>query len=245
MKKNNILLISAISLIVLLICSALFLLSIRERIPPNIFCFLDIGTYRIPPNYVEVNSSNTYGQSFISNFDNLFMFSIFIPRQNFNSDGELYFHLKSNRNAEDDLVTLKWKFKDIRFRKNDFYIIPPDRETTDKGFHFHFQFPPISNAKNKEFYLYFASPDSKAGEGIKLGLWDDIDYYEGLRRGEAFRNSEPLKGFLAFRTYNTWSQDKGSLINKIKTNLFQDKPFFIFYCTLLSIVLSAIIIVSL
>lgn len=244
MKKNKIVLISSIIPIFLIILTIFFWM-IRAKIPNNIFCFLDIGTYHIPPSFIEVNSTCTYGQSFVSNFNNLFMLSIFIPRQNLNSDRELYFHLKRNRNDEDDLVTLKWKFKDIRFRKNNFYIIPPDRETTDKGFHFHFQFPPISNAKNKEFYFYFASADAKAGEGIKLGLWDDIDYYEGLRKGEAFRNSQPLKGFLAFRTYNTWSQDKGSLINEIKTNLFQDKPFFIFYGTLLSLTLSAIITVFL
>lgn len=230
---------------IFLIILTFFFWMIREKIPNNIFCFLDIGTYHIPPSFIEVNSTCTYGQSFVSNFDNLFLLSIFIPRQNLNSDRELFFHLKENKDDRKDLLTLKWKFKDIRFRKNDFYAIPPDREITDKGFHFHFQFPPISNAKNKEFYFYFASPDSKPGEGIKLGLWDSIDYYEGLRKGEAFRNSQPLKGFLAFRTYNTWSQDKGRLINKIKTNLLRDKPFLIFYCTLLSLILSAIIIVSL
>ncbi len=221
--------------IVLTICLAAFVLSIRAKIPSNIFCFLDIGTYRIPPGSSEVNSSNIYGQSFVPNFDGLFMMSIFIPAQNLNSDKELYFHLKENKDDEKDLVTLKWKFKDLHFKENNFYLVPPDREVTEKGFHFHFLFQPIMDSENKEFYCYFEAPKAKAGEGIKLGIWDDITYYEALTKGTMFINHRPHKGYLAFRTYNTLRGSPKTVFNDMCTRFFSDRPFAIFYSCLIAV----------
>lgn len=220
----------------LIIISTAFLGLIKDKVPDNIFCLLDIGTYRIPPKSVEVNSSNIYGQSFISNFDNLFMMSIFIPRQDLNREGTLYFHLRRGMDDK-DLVTLEWKFSQIRFAQNNFYVIPPDRESTDKGFHFHFQFPPIGNSKKEGFYFYFDSPGANVAEGIKIGVWDDIEHYEALTEGQMFINNKPEKGFLAFRTYDTWKGGGVDLIKKIADRLDKDRQFFIFYCASLFVIL--------
>lgn len=225
----------------LIISISVFGWIIKDRIPNNIFCFLDIGTYQIPPKYVEINSSNIYGQSFVSNFDNLFMMSIFIPAQNLDKDKELHFHLKKNKGDVKDLVMMKWKFNQIHFKENNFYIIPPDRESGKEGFHFHFQFPPIKDAKNKYFYFYFESPEAKPGEGIKLGVWDNRQYYEALTKGEMLVNHRPVKGFLAFRTYNTWKGNPPLLMDEIKIRLLKDAPFLIFYCASLFIILMGII----
>jgi len=244
MKKNKAILITVLALLAIITGFTVFFWRIRARIPDNIFSFLDIGTYRVPPSFVEINSANAYYQSFVSNFDNLFIVSIFIPSQNLNSDKELIFSLKSSMDKSQDLVTLKWKFKDIHFKKNNFYIIPPDREETKEGFHFHFEFPPIKNSKNKEFYLYFESPDSKAGEGMRLGFWDNIDSYEGLAKGSLFRDNKPIRGFLAFRTYNTWQGNMKDAIKGIKGRLLLDKSFLIFYMVILLLVIVALLWVS-
>lgn len=228
----------------LIIGISVFAWIIKDKIPDNIFSFLDIGTYQIPPKYVEVNSSSIYGQSFVSNFDDLFMMSIFIPKQNAKEDAELYFHLKRNRDDNKDLVMLKWKFSQIHFLKNNFYVIPPDRETSEKGFHFHFQFPPIVDSKGKEFYFYFESPGARQGEGIKLGLWDNRDYYEALTSGRLYINHKPTKGFLAFRTYNTWNGTFSFLMDKIKMRLLNDRAFLVFYCISLLIIFSAVTTIS-
>lgn len=242
MKKVK--LISLFISIFLIIGLAVSIILIKDKIPNNKFCFLDIGTYAVPPIFIEVNSSNICGQSFVSNFDNLFMMSIFIPRQNLDSNKELLFHLKNKKDDNKDLVTLKWKYNQIHFKENNFYLVPPDRESTDRGFHFHFQFSPIKDSKNKQFYFYFESPDAKPAEGIKLGLWDNRNYYEALTKGNLFINHQPVKGFLAFRTYNTWDRNPSILRGEIKTRLFKDKPFIIFYSTLLFIILSDIVLIS-
>jgi len=240
MKKTKIIvLIGHIFLASILI---VLVISIMKKVPNNIFCFLDIGTYGVPPESIEVNMSNTCGQSFVSNFDNLFMMSIFIPSQNLAKDGHLCFHLKKNKDDQNDLVTLKWRINEIRFLSNNFYIAPPDREITDKGFHFHFQFPPIRNSKNKEFYFYFDSPGTRQGEGIKLGLWDNRQYYEALTKGTLYKNNKPINGFLAFRTYNTWIGNPSILMDEIKIRLLKDRPFLIFYCASLFIILTGTII---
>ncbi|KPK41821.1 MAG: hypothetical protein AMJ78_04420 [Omnitrophica WOR_2 bacterium SM23_29] len=242
MKKIKVILL--FFFVVSLISLVIFMISISDKIPSNIFCFLDIGTYRIPPNAVEVNNSNVYGQSFVSNFSNLFMMSIFIPTQDLNSDKELSFHLKNNKDDVKDLVALKWKFNQIYFKENNFYLVPPDRELTEQGFHFHFQFPPIKDSKNKEFYFYFEASNAKVGEGIKLGVWDDIDYYEALAKGQMFINHKPVDGFLAFRTYNTWEGEAKDILNEMYSRFRKDTPFGIFYLGLLFINFVGLLLIS-
>lgn len=219
----------------LALCMVFFALFIKDKVPPNIFCFLDIGKYKIPPSTVEINSSNICGQSFVANFDNLFMMSIFVPTQNLERDQLLYFHLKNSKDDDKDLVTLKWQFNQIRFAKNNFYTVPPEHEFTEKGFHFHFQFPPIRDSKDREFYFYFESPDAKSGEGIRLGVHDDTQYLESLTKGQMFINDNPIKGFLAFRTYCTWQPHLNQLTKEIGDRLLKDKTFLSFYILLMAI----------
>lgn len=229
------------SSIFLIISLAVLISSIKNGMLDKMFYFGDVGTYNIPFKTVEVNSSNIHGQSFTSNFNNLFMISIFIPKQNLNKDTELYFHLKNNRSDNKDLLTLKWNYNQIHSIENDFYLVHPARKSDDEGFHFHFHFPPIKDSKNKEFYFYFESIATRPGEGIKLGVWDNIDYYEALTKGQMFINDKPVKGFLAFRTYNIWVRNFSLLADEIKDRLLKDKAFLIFYCVSLFIIFSATI----
>ncbi len=140
--------IAIVALLAFVIMLAAFVVTIKDKVPNNIFSYLDIGTYKVPSSVVEVNSSNKFGQSFVSNFDNLFMMSVFIPKQDLDREGELIFHLKHNKKDGDDIVTLRWNLNQIKFRKNNFYVIPPDRESTSQGFHFHFQFPPMRHQEH-------------------------------------------------------------------------------------------------
>lgn len=215
--------------VALLIFTAL----IKKRTPDNIFSFVDIGTYRIPPSSIEVNRYNSCGQSFVSNFSGFFMMSVFIPRQDLDKDGELVFHLRANDVNAPDLVRLSWKFRQIRFQDKSFYIIPPDRESTGEGFHFHFSFAPIWDSAGKEFYFYFESLNTGAGNGIKLGVWDKLSHYEALAKGEFFLNSKPAKGFLAFRTYNTWQGKPSDVFKAVFLRLRQDLSFLYFYAALI------------
>ncbi len=242
MGKGKFILIGGAALIIS--CTILALL-IKDKIPENIFSFVDIGTYAIPPESVEVNSANIYGQSFISNFNDLFMMSVFIPAQNLDSDKELYFHLKNNKNDKKDLIALKWKFSEIHFAENNFHVIPPDRELTDRGFHFHFQFPAIKDSRHKEFYFYFESPNTKPGKGIKLGAWLDRKYYEALTKGTMFINHRPHKGYLAFRTYNTSGGSLKDIFNEICLRFFSDRPFMIFYSCLIFVTFFGLLAIGL
>lgn len=219
----------------LLIAFLIFIILIKDRLPEVMFYFDDIGTYSIPDKSVEVNSKNKYSHTFVSNFNNLFMISVFVPKQNLDKDGMLYFYLKDEKNKTKDLVSLRWDFRQIRHKRNSFYLTHPTADSKTQGFNFYIRFPAIKNSKNKKFYFSFETPQSKPGEGIKLGFWDDLHYYEALTEGEMFKNDIPIEGFLAFRTYNTYLGDRGEILEVIFSRLSVDKGFLSFY---LAIVIS-------
>lgn len=224
-------------IILIVICLAAFFVAIKDKVPAHMFSFIDIGTYKMPDSYIEVNASTAVGQSFRSHFDNLFMMSVFIPKQDLNRKGELYFHLKGSKDEKEDIAVIKWDCKDIVFKNRDFYTIPPDREISEKGFHFYFKFPVIKESKDRMFYFYFSSPSEKEGKGIRLGVWPKAKYYEALTEGQFFINNKPANGFLAFRAFNTWPGSVNLLFRDIKERFSTDRPFFIFYSLLLSVVL--------
>jgi hypothetical protein len=228
----------------ILIASIFITALIKDRLPENIFYFEDIGTYSAPPNSVEVNSSNSFGQSFVPNFDNLFMMSIFISEQNLTEDDELLFHLKNNKDDDRDLVTLKWKSSQIRPIENSFYLVHPPQRPDDKGFHFHFHFPSISSSKGREFYFYFESPNAEAGKGIKLGVWDNRRYYNALTKGKMHKNHQPISGFLAFRTYNTYKGSLRDVLEVIRERFKRDISFAKAYTCLILAIFAGIIILE-
>lgn len=195
-------------------------------LPFHPFCFLDIGSHRVPNDAIEIHRENHYGQTFTPNFDGLFMISIFIPKQQIlDPNEELHFYLND--------IHLKWKFSEIVPPKHFFYPLPPDSEVTEKGFHFSFQFPVIKETKEKELFFYFESTAPK-GKGIKMGLWKDRPYYEALTQ------ATHEDGFLAFRTFHTlegsFKENFLLAIHRIKVKLKKDLTFTIVYSILLIIV---------
>ncbi|MBI2027235.1 MAG: hypothetical protein HYS98_05480 [Deltaproteobacteria bacterium] len=230
------------------ICIVFFYFQPKWKVPDNIYSFIDIGTFHVPPQKIEVHQSSNFGQSFVPNFENLFMMSVFIPSQNLNKDQTLIFHLRCKPSedqvaSDQDLVTKVWKFREISIKKNNFYTVPTDKENMPQGFHFHFEFPVISDVKNQELYFYFESPDSKPGEGIQIGYWYPRQYYESLTFGAAYSNHQPIEGYLAFRTYHTWKGNFKTLVISVKNRLLTDRVFLIFYgilCVVIFLLLAAV-----
>jgi len=211
-----------------------FFITICPYIPKNIYCFLDIGTYRAPSYFIEVNSLQTYGQTFVSNFNNLFKISIFVPPKNLNSD--VFFYLKETPKDKDSLFNLKLSPKDFHPPHYDFYAVPADAEVHPSGFHVHIPFPLIENSKGKIFYFYLECPSCPVGKGLKIGIWKK-PYYEALTKGTAFLNHQEIKGFLAFRTFNTWTSPYSILWKEIQDRLLQDTTFLFMYSSILIVIL--------
>ncbi|MDP1853061.1 MAG: hypothetical protein Q8L26_02485 [Candidatus Omnitrophota bacterium] len=234
MTKLKILLLSALFLLIIL---AIFLIFpfLRGKLSQEPLYFSDIGSYNIPPDAIEVNVNNSYGQSFMPNFDNLFMVSIFIKKQELDNSKELFFHLKKNKSDKDDLVRIGWRYDQIRYNENSFYLAHPQPDPKKEGFHFYFQFPPISDSKGKEFYFYFDSPQAEAGGGIKIGAWDKRQDYPALVGGSRYLNHAPEKGFIAFMTYHTWRGGPKDLFRQIAARISKDAVFMNFYACLLLI----------
>jgi hypothetical protein len=228
-----------IIVIVLVAGAGIFAMSIYKKIPDNIFCFLDIGTHHPPGDFIEINGSTAVGQTFVPSFSDLFKVSVFVLKNEADPDSELIFHLR-RKDSEADLVTKKFRISEIEPRRNDFYQIPPDPEHKG-GFHYHIQFPVIRDSKDKEFYFYLEAPGVRSGKGIKLGIWK-VKYYEALRSGSMYINQKPSDYFIAFRTFNTWIGTPGSLLNDIKERLSKDKPFAIFYASIVTLTIIGILL---
>jgi hypothetical protein len=236
---------ASISLVVLFLSVLLIyvLLTLKKKAPDNLFCFRDVGTHHMPSYFNEINKNSSVGQSFVSNFDELFKISIFISKKNIEKDKELYFYLKSKKDSKDYIAFKKWKFSELLPKRSNFYQIPPDI-ISKKGFHFHVQIEPIRDSKGKEFYFYFESPETPQGKGIQLGVWNR-KYYEALIKGKMFVNHKPVGGYLAFRTYNTWKGSFSEVIEVIVTRLEKDRFFFLVYILGIALIFSGIIVIKL
>lgn len=219
---------------------------LHKKTPDTLFCFLDIGTHHNPPEMIEVHASQTIGQSFVSHFDHLYRMSVFIPNQNLNRNQTLYFHLKNKQSPDTrDLVTLTWKFHEIHPPKNDFYAVPIDAEIVKEGFHFSFQFPPIHDSKNKEYYVTFEAPNTPPKEGIQIGVWTKwhhSKYYEALTQGTLYKNHLSIEGALAFRTFHTFQGSLSQVVSDIKMLLLKDRAFLIIYVAVLALTILALFI---
>lgn len=199
-----------------------------HRAGKGILYFADIGTYNVPDAGIEVNRDSSVGQSFVSNFDNLMMISVYVPPQKQPVSGRLYFHLGQKGDTPDP-VTASWTYDQIRPQEKSFYVVHPARASASDGFHFHISFPVIKEARNKEFYFYFTSPDALKGEGIKLGFWDIKGDYNALKNGRAYINAIPVDGYMAFRTFNTFIYGRREIFSGIKARLAEDINFIRFW----------------
>lgn len=217
----------------------LFGRAIFAGLPGNIFCFQDVGTHRVPSEFIEVNDKQSVGQSFMSNFAGLFKVAVFVSKNEADPDSAVCFHLRK-KGGNEDIFFQEWKLSEINPPKNDFYIIPEDPFTAN-GFHYHIQFPVINESKDQEFYFYLESPGVKSGRGIKVGIWK-TKYYEALRSGSMYINQRPSDYFVAFRTFNTWLGTSESLINDVKERLLKDKPFVVFYASIVTLTIIGILL---
>lgn len=210
---------------------------IYPKVPNNLFCFRDIGTHHVPPYMIGLKKG-AIGQTFVSNFDNLFRIAIFLSNRNVNRKAILRFRLRETA-GEQDIVTKEWNISNIKPVHNSFYKIPPDINV-DKGFHYHIQFTPIKDSRDKSFYFYFETQGLIEGESINFGIWKR-KYYEAMSEGSLFVNGKPKDDFLAFRSYNTWTGNMNDVFREVRRRLLLDKVFFFFYVFLLFFTLSGLI----
>ena len=129
---------------------------------------------------VEINSSTTISQSFISQRNNLSSIRVMFSNPDKLKSGKIIFSLKE---AQDKATVLR-------------QITFPLEKISDNTRYF-FVFPPIENSMGKKYLFSFSSPAQPDGEGVSL-WYESSDCYT---QGRMFVNREPVAGDLYYTAF--------------------------------------------
>jgi len=99
-------------------------------------------------------------------------------------------------------------------------------------------FPPIADTAGETLYFSIASPGSVPGDAITI-YYQEGDVYPG---GEMFVDGEPTEGDLAFIVYTEESFTLVDVWDDFYSRASQDRLFFIFYCSLMAILLISLFV---
>ena len=99
-------------------------------------------------------------------------------------------------------------------------------------------FPPLAGRTGETLYFSIESPGSAQGDAITI-YREEGDVYPG---GQMYLDGKPTNGDIAFIAYTQESFSFGDIWEDFCSRANQDRPFFIFYCSLLLLVLIALIV---
>ncbi|TNF54352.1 hypothetical protein EP227_04395 [bacterium] len=129
---------------------------------------------------VEINSSTTISQSFISQRNNLSSIRVMFSNPDKLKSGEIIFSLKEAQDKSSVLHQLTFPLEKIS--DNTRYL---------------FVFPPIKNSRDKKYLFTFSAPAQPDGEGVSL-WYESRDCYTP---GRMFVNGEPVAGDLYYTAF--------------------------------------------
>jgi|GEM_PF-1410504 len=98
-------------------------------------------------------------------------------------------------------------------------------------------FPPLAGTAGQTLYFSIESPGSMPGDAITV-YRHEKDVYAG---GQMFMDGQPTGGDIAFIAYTQETFTPADIWNDFYSRASQDKPFFRFYCSLLVLLLLALI----
>ena len=101
------------------------------------------------------------------------------------------------------------------------------------------RFAPLANIPGEALYFTIESPGSVPGDAISV-YREEGDVYPG---GQMYVDGEPTGGDLAFIAYTQESFTLGDVWDDFYSRASQDRPFFIFYCSILAVLLVALVLV--
>jgi hypothetical protein len=99
-------------------------------------------------------------------------------------------------------------------------------------------FPPLPDTAGKRLYFSIESPGSTAGDAITVYREEGDVYPEG----QMYVDGEATEGDLAFIAYTEESFTLGDVWDDFYSRASQDRPFFIFYCSILALLLILLVI---
>jgi len=169
----------------------------------------------------ELVGGKTFGQSFVSDLDNLYRIDLSTATFSRVNSAPVIFYLKDSPQANTAIRSITLPGPEIQ----------NDRPTS-------FVFEPITSSAGKSFYFVIESPEATPGNAITVYASE----YDQYPRGEAYRNTQIVNGDLAFTAYSREPFTFSSILRGTTSRAAQDVPFFIFYGALILAVIVGLIL---
>lgn len=170
----------------------------------------------------ELLDGHAYGQTILPHEDGLCRIDLYTATYARTNSKPVIFRVRTTQDAAGDLVRIELPAKNI---SNSGPTI--------------INFPPLIKIADQRLYMSVESPGSVPGDAVTV-YRSDKDVYPD---GQMYVDGKPTEGDLAFITYSCASFTAADIWNDFSSRAGQDIPFFIGYGLLLSVVLTALVIV--
>ena len=168
----------------------------------------------------ELLGGHVFGQTFTLQYDGLYRLDLYTATYARENTQPVIFSIRAVPEAAEELVRLELPAAQIS-NSGPTVII----------------FPPLADTAGQTLYFSIESPGSVPGDAITV-YWDEEDVYPD---GQMFIDGQPTGGDIAFIAYTQETFTLADIWNDFYSRASQDKPFFTFYCSLLALLVLALI----
>jgi hypothetical protein len=178
----------------------------------------------------ELLDGHVFGQTFAMHYDGLYRIDLYTATYARENTHPVVFRVRSSSPAllsaseegdKDDLVRLEL----------------PAAQISNSGPTV-ITFPPLADTAGHTLYFSIESPGSVSGDAVTV-YWDEEDAYAG---GQMYVDGQPTGGDVAFIAYSQEIFTLADIWNDFHSRASQDKPFFTFYCSLLTLLLVTLVV---
>jgi hypothetical protein len=164
----------------------------------------------------------SFGQTFTLQYDGLYRIDLYTATYARENTHPVIFRVSTGPDAAEDLVRLELPAAQIS-NSGPTVII----------------FPPLTHTVGHTLYFSIESPGSVPGDAITVYRHEE-DVYSG---GQMYIDDQTAEGGdIAFIAYTQETFSPADVWNDFTSRASQDKPFFTFYCSLLTMLLVALVL---
>jgi hypothetical protein len=171
----------------------------------------------------ELLDGHTFGQTFALQHDGLYRIDLYTATYARENSHPVIFRVKTAPGASDDLVTVEL----------------PAAQISNSGPTV-ITFLPLASTAGHNLYFSIESPGSAPGNAITVYRSEEDIYPDG----EMFLDGRAVEGDVAFIAHVQEHFTLAEIWDDFASRARQDRPFFAFYCTLLALIVIALVVTS-
>jgi len=169
----------------------------------------------------ELVEGHTFGQTFTPHSDGLYRIDLYTATYARENTHAVIFRIQAEPGAAQDLVHVE--------------LTPAQISNSGPTV---ITFAPLAETAGKTLYFSIESPGSAPGNAFTI-YRNEKDVYPD---GQMFVDGQPTPGDIAFIAYTRETFTPADIWNDFYSRASQDQPFFIFYCSLLTVLLLGLVV---